>query len=99
MLQSYLEQFRALAADNDANAQFILGCCYEGDQAAASAWTEALQFYTRASEQGHPTALLRLGCMHAKGLGVKSNVTQAKLHYERALARGQPLAEHGPLYP
>jgi hypothetical protein len=100
LLQSYLEQFRALAADKDANAQFVLGCCYEGDQAAASSWTEALQCYTRASEQGHPTALLRLGCMFGKGLGgVKCNVNLAKAHYERALAMGQPLAVHGPLHP
>ena len=55
-----LKQFRALAADKDANAQFILGCCYEGDQAAASLWTEALHCY-HPSFRARPSSAGKLG--------------------------------------
>lgn len=48
----------------------------------------AAEYYRKASEQGHPGALYRLGEMYRSGIGVKRDVRQAAECYRKAAEQG-----------
>ena len=64
-----LREFRPLAGQGDASAQYNLGVMYFVGQGVPQDYTDATKWIRKASEQGFAEAQLKLGRMYAFGLG------------------------------
>ena len=88
-----LREFRPLAEQGDAQAQFWLGLMHafgDGvplDVAVSAAW------YRKAAEQGHPDAQNNLGVMYDEGVGVSEDDREAAAWYRRAAEQGLAYAQ------
>ncbi len=83
-----LMEFRVLAEQGDANAQFNLGVMYDMGQGVPQDDTEAVRWYRLAAEQGFDTAQLKLGFMYGAGRGVPQDYVQAHMWLNLAAAQG-----------
>ena len=79
-----LKEFKLLAEQGDADAQFNLGVMYEDGQGVTQDYKKALKWYRLAAEQGDATAGHQLGVMHHYGWGVKTNYKEALRFYRLA---------------
>ena len=59
-----LREWRPLAEQGDARAQFNLGLMYDNGEGVPQDYKSALKWYTLAAEQGHADALYNLGLWH-----------------------------------
>ncbi len=82
-----LREFRPLAEQGDAAAQFYLGFMYETGQGVAQDDAEAVKLYRRAAEQGDADAQNNLGLMYEYGEGVAQDYVQAHMWYSLAASR------------
>ena len=82
-----LKEFRPLAEQGDADAQFNLGVMYEDGQGVTQDYKKALKWYRLAAEQGDATAWHQLGVMHHYGWGVKTNYKEALRFYRLGAPR------------
>jgi TPR repeat protein len=78
-----------LAEAGDARAQSGLGFMYYSGRGVARDSGRAAELFTRAAEQGEPTAQLFLSVMHFKSDGVPLNAPLAMMWAELAIAGGQ----------
>lgn len=69
----------AHAQQRDPAAQFQLGLLYQYGQTYAS-MPQALQWYRQAAASYYPPALLKLGFVYDRGLGVKANQWLARYY-------------------
>ena len=91
----------ALRVDAEAGvveAQYRLGVLYDdgdgdGDGVVADV-AEALKWYRRAAERGHPRAQWRLGYAYREGEGVEQNDSEAVRWYRTAAQAGDPGAQY-----
>lgn len=60
MTPEQLSGCRAAAENGDADAQFKLGYCYDNGSGVKKDHAEAVKWYRKAAEQGHPEANLAL---------------------------------------
>lgn len=67
--------------------QCVLGLCYLHGIDVDVDYKEAFRFLSAAADQGAARAVLNLGYMHAKGLGIPKNVPEAIRLFE---AVGRP---------
>lgn len=74
-----LNEWRLLAKQGDATAQFFLGSMYDDGQGVIQDYKAAIKWYKLAAEQGHDYAQLRLGLMYANGKGVLQDYTRAHM--------------------
>jgi TPR repeat protein len=82
--QAGLDWLRKAAAQDDTEAQSLLGKAYlDGDGTKAN-FAEALKWLLKAAEKGDASAQEALGDMYQKGLGVKKNIDEAKKWYAKA---------------
>ena len=58
-----LQEFRPLAEQGDADAQYSLGVIYYNGQGVTQDYAEAVKWYLKAVEQGHESAQYNLGLM------------------------------------
>jgi len=65
-----LKEWRPLAEQGDATAQFNLGVMYNFGQGVPQDYQEAVRWYRLAAEQGYAPAQFNLGFLYDKGLGV-----------------------------
>ncbi len=65
-----LREFRPLAEQGNARAQYNLGVMYENGRGVPQDYAKALQWYRKAAEQGVALAQNNLGVMYRKGRGV-----------------------------
>ena len=65
-----LQEFRPLAAQGDARAQFNLGLMYANGEGVAEDDSQATEWYRQAAAQGDTQAQFNLGWMYATGEGV-----------------------------
>ena len=61
-----LAEFRPLAEQGDAKAQFHLGLMYANGEGVPQDYQEAVKWYRRAAEQGRPSAQYNLASMYYK---------------------------------
>lgn len=54
--EAKMKELRRLAEQNDANAQFDLGCCYKEGEAVCQNYREAYYWWMIASANGHDEA-------------------------------------------
>ena len=63
-LAEHLDDLRALFDDNDADAAFILGRCYEMGIVLPREMHSAIRYYSIAKERGNSDAMFNLGCIY-----------------------------------
>ena len=90
--ETALNEFRPLADQGDAAAQFILGVLYDEGKGVPQDYTEAGKWYRLAADQGHAAAQYILGVMYAVGRGVPQNYIQAYMWNSLAAAEGFEIA-------
>lgn len=84
---------KAAESGQDAQAAFEYARLLEAGDLVDRDEAQALTWYRRAAEAGHPDALFRLGKIHHDGLlGQPVDYTAAVRHYRQAAARGIPEA-------
>ena len=90
-----LTQYRRLAEQGLAEAQFILGFMYTKGEGVPEDDAEAVRWYRLAAEQGHTRAQLYLGAMYASGEGVPEDAVYAYAWLSIAAAQGNTDAKEG----
>ncbi len=87
---SALKEWRPLAEQVDANAQYLLGTKYADGDGVTQDYAEAVKWYRRAAEQGHPIGQHALGYMYLNGQGVPQNYVQGHMWLNLAAAQLGP---------
>ncbi len=87
-----LKEWRPLAEQGDAEAQYNLGIMYREGHGVLQDDKEAVRWYRLAAEQGYAKAQSSLGLMYANGRGVPRDYVQAHLWANLAAAQGHELA-------
>ncbi len=88
-----LREFRPLAEQGLANAQFNLGLMYRKGQGVPQDDAEAARWYRKAAEQGDADAQYNLGVMYNDGQGVAQDYAEAVRWYRRAAEQDDAAAQ------
>ncbi len=88
-----LKEFRPLAANGDARAQFELGFMYERGIGVPQDYKEAASWYRKAAEQGNASAQFYLGQMYDIGKSVPQDYQEAASWYRKSAEQGGTLAQ------
>ncbi len=88
-----LREFRPLAEQGHAAAQYRLGTLYEYGRAVAQDDGEAVKWYRRAATKGIAAAQYRLGILHDNGWGLARDDTEAVKWYRMAALQGHDYAQ------
>ncbi len=88
-----LREFRPLANQGNADAQYNLGVMYDNGLGVPQDHAEAAKWYRKAAEQGEANAQNLLGLMYGKGRGVPQDYVQAHMWYNLAASRLPPGAD------
>jgi uncharacterized protein len=83
-----LQEWRPLAEQGDAEAQYNLGIMYSNGQGVIQDDTEAVNWYRKAAEQGSARAQFNLGGMYSMGQGVIQDNILAHMWYNIGGANG-----------
>ncbi len=81
-------QWRPLAEQGNAKAQFNLGVMYDRGLGVPQDYAEAVKWYRKAAEQGNARAQRALGIMYRYGYGVAKDFVLAHMWYDLAAAQG-----------
>ncbi len=81
------EEWRPLAEQGDANAQYYLGVMHQNGEGVSQNYALAVLRYFQAAEQGLASAQKNLGVMYARGDGVAQNYVFAHMWLNLAVAR------------
>lgn len=107
-IEKGFEILRNAAEKGDADAQFTLGCIYDGARFDNNYvnWDDkytmldneidherAAYWYTLSANQGHRTALCNLGLAYKEGVGVKKNLVKATEYMSKSAEMGSSLAQ------
>jgi hypothetical protein len=85
-----LKEWRPLAEQGHAGAQFNLGTMYTNGLGVPLDYTEAAKWVRLAAEQGHAGAQNNLGFMYDHGQGVARDQVKGLMWYSLAAARFPP---------
>lgn len=88
-----LQEFRTLAEQGDAAAQYRLGFMYDFGKGVPQDYVLAVKWYTKAAEQGNAKAQNHLGIMYSMGLGIPQDYAQAVKWYRKAAEQGDTTAQ------
>jgi len=86
--EAALTEWRPLANQGDASAQYNLGNMYDDSLGIPQDYPEALKWYRLAADQGHASAQNNLGVMYEYGKGVLQSNVMAHMWYNIASANG-----------
>ncbi len=87
-----LREWRPLADQGDAVAQYNLGAMYDEGLGVPQDYVQAVKWSRKAAEQGHASAQYSLGAMYAQGHGVTQDYVQAYTWFNLAGAQGDKVA-------
>ena len=91
-LELALSACREIASDGDLQAQYEMGeFFYQGERVERDIG-KALEWFERASIQGHPRAQYQLGLMHFQGEGLTRNLPQAYIILKMSAVNGEEAA-------
>ena len=90
-----LREWRPLAEQGDARAQFSFGLLYENGDGVPRDYAKARQWYEKAAAQGDAKAQLYLGMQCSFGQGGPVDLVQAYMWYSLAAGNGNA---HAPGY-
>ena len=83
-----LREWRPLAEQGDAVAQFLLGAMYDEGHGVPQDDKTAVKWYTLAAEQGFARAQFNLGVMYTNGLGIPLDNVYAHMWLNIAASNG-----------
>ncbi len=81
-------QFRALAEQDDARAQYNLGVLYERGLGVTKNYGEAVKWYSLAAQKGLAAAQYNLGLMYLDGRGLPQDDLSAYVWFGLAAKQG-----------
>ena len=87
-----LREWRPLAEQGDARAQFYLGVLYENGDGVPEDYEKAREWYMKSAAQGEANAQFYLGLMFAFGRGGPLDLVQAHMWYSLAAGNGHARA-------
>ncbi len=87
-----LKEWRTLAEQGDAEAQYGLGVIYNHARGVPQDYEQALHWYSKAAEQGHAGAQAYLALMYLRGRGVPQDDVQAHMWFNLSAAHGMETA-------
>ncbi len=88
-----LREWRPLAEQGHAKAQYNLGQMYRNGQGVPQDYARAAKWFRKAAEQGVAVAQYNLGFMYEHGLGVTQDYAKALQWWRKAAAQGHPKAK------
>ena len=91
--ETAMGEFRPLAEQGDARAQFNLGAMYLYGWGVPRDVGEALRWYRLAADHGLADAQFILGFMYGAGRGVRQDSAAARRWYRKAAEHGDNAAE------
>ena len=83
-----LREWRPLAEQGDARAQFYLGMLYENGDGVPRDYEKAREWYEKSAAQGEANAQFYLGLLSAFGRGGPLDLAQAHMWYSLAAGNG-----------
>ena len=83
-----LKEFRPLAEQGYASAQFLLGYMYRNGQGVPQDYKTAAKWYTLSAEQGNAGAQSNLGLMYIAGQGVLQDNVYAHMWFNIVASAG-----------
>ena len=86
--ETALREFRPLAEQGNARAQFFLGSMYEIGKGVTQDYAEAARWYRKGAEQGLYISQLFLAGMYEIGKGVTQDYAEAVRWYRKAAEQG-----------
>jgi len=89
-----LREFRPLARQGNAVAQFLLGLMYDDGRGVPRDYAEAVRWYRMAAEQGNARAQFSLGSMYDHGEGLPRDHAEAIRWYRKAAEQGNADAQN-----
>jgi len=89
-----LREFRPLAEQGRAAAQYNLGVMYDKGRGVPQDYAAAVKWYRKAAAQGHAAAQYNLGVMYDNGQGVPQDYAAAVKWYRKAVAQGHATAQY-----
>jgi hypothetical protein len=87
------KEYKVLADQDDANAQFNLGLMYLNGQKVPQDYAEAEKWFRKAADQGHSNAQFNLGLMYYMGQKVPQDYTEAAKWFRKAADQGDASAQ------
>ena len=87
-----LREWRPLAEQGDANAQYNLGIMYRNGRGVPRDFAEAARWYRKAAEQDYAPAQNSLGVMYDNGYGVPQDYVQAHMWFNLGATQGNKRA-------
>lgn len=95
-----LADLEAMAAEDNAMAQDILGLRYASGQGVPQDWNKAYTWFHRAALQGYATSQYNLALLYYRGQGTEKNLPEAARWFEKAAGQSHPAAQYmlGELY-
>ena len=83
-----LREWRPLAEQGDARAQYYLGLLYENGDGVHRDYEKAREWYEKSAAQGEANAQFYLGLLSAFGRGGPLDLAQAHMWYSLAAGKG-----------
>ena len=83
-----LREFRVLAEQGHASAQYNLGLMYDNGRGVTQDYKESVKWYTKSVEQGHAEAQYNLGVMYGNGNGVRQDNVYAHMWFDIVASNG-----------
>ena len=88
-----MEEWKPLAEQGDAYAQYNLGVMYDEGNGVLKDYSEAVKWYRLSAEQGDAYAQNSLGFMYGKGNGVLQDYSEAVKWYRLSAEQGNTNAQ------
>ena len=82
--RKFFQETKAKAETGNAEAQYIVGACYNLGKCVSEDFTEAVKWYRKAADQGNANAQTSLGFAYAEGKGVPKDEAEAVKWYRKA---------------
>ena len=89
-----LREFRTLAEQGHANAQYYLGSMHYDGIGVTKNDAEAVKWFRRAAKQGHVWSQHNIGFVYEYGIGVTKNDAEAVKWYRKAAEQGHAPAQN-----
>ena len=88
-----LREWRPLAEEGDARAQYYLGIMYANGEGVLENDRQAAYWFRKSAKQGNSQSQYHLGMMYANGEGVPEDDTQAVYWFRRSAKQGDARAQ------
>ena len=89
-----IEDYRKLAEQGDAKAQYSLGVCYQDGAGVAQDSAKAAEWFRKSAEQGYAGSQYNLGLAYATGDGTVLSYVDAAMWYRKAAEQGNANAQY-----